>query len=206
MGLWGSMRMPSGTPGAPMDGGGSFGGPFGGHAFHGGFGAPHPQAGGPRTSLMEVFNRVSTAAAGGVMQSLLPGMMDMSRAFMKDGSGASAKEVSSTLGAGQSHYEAGILKGGAAAGPGDAGQDHGKVLRAPGDATSERDPSVRESGGTAKGAHPGSQGGDNLPRVPPRGFPGGGVGRRRRLSWRLSRRRRRRSWRGWWLPGSSRWR
>ena len=170
--------------------GGSNGALFGGGAFPGDYGIPPQHQGGPRTSLMEVFNRVSSVAAGGFMQSMLPGMTDVSRALTK--AGASVREVSSSLGAGPSNYENEVSKGGTGSAQGDQGQDHGKTSCAPGEATSERDPSVRESGGVVSGGgaqkqgnfsgsgafpSPGLHGGGGLHGGPPgSAFPGGGGG------------------------------
>ena len=149
-GLLGSLAS-NGARSGPM-GGGRFQGDYGGHQFH------HQ---GPKTSLMEVFNRVSSAAAGGVMQSLIPGVMDMSRSLSKACSGYGSMEGLGGKGFsnGGSHYETGGSKGGAAGGLGGTRSW---------EAISEKEPSVGETslsgnavpvstheGGGHQGGHPG---------------------------------------------------
>ena len=121
----------------PLTGHGHRQGHFGGGGVHcqGDYGPPPQYHAGPKTSLMEVFNRVSSMAAGGVMHSLIPGVAEMSKSFTKACSGTPALEVPSGRSS-MPGYEAGVIKGGTATVPGDAGQDHGKATCAPGEATS----------------------------------------------------------------------
>lgn len=83
------------------------------------------------------------------MQSLLPGVMDMSKSLSKACSGGSMMEYPMGKGYGSGHYETGGFKGGSAPVCGDPGQGQGKATCAPGDAVSERDQSVRESSAPA---------------------------------------------------------
>ena len=149
--MWGTMSMPPSTTCSPMEGGllgalvggGSRGGQAGSYAYSGEFGTSG-QRSTPKTSLMEVFNRVS--AAGGLVQSMIPGVAEVSKTFSRACSGGQAEGTAGVVPQAPSHYESGSVKGGTRPGGGDSGQDQQKSTCAPGEAISEAEPSVRETG------------------------------------------------------------
>ena len=125
-----AVKMSVGSPGVPKDKGllGALGnGDRGGLPNHQSLlpddGVPQQHPSGPRASLMEVFNRVSSATAGGVVSSLFPGMLEAPRSWM--GGGASGGRGGSHVvhEEGQKGYDSVVSKGGAACRDGGWGQE-----------------------------------------------------------------------------------
>ena len=116
------------------------------------YGDQHRLLGGPRTSLMEVFNRVS--AAGGAVQSMLPGVLESSKALM-GGHGLRSAEPQPWMGAAGKDFEVGSFQGGTRGGVRRAGQDHSCQPQDRGDPLASGDQGSNEQGGNPAGSHSG---------------------------------------------------
>ena len=106
----------------PLSGNGDRGGLPGLVCPPGDYGGFERHWSGPKASLMEVFNRVSSSATGSMVQSLFPGLADSSKSISW-GSNGPSMDMHSSRG-----YETGVFVGGTASGvPGSGHCQHAGV-------------------------------------------------------------------------------
>ena len=180
-----AVKMSVGSPGVPKDkgllgalGNGDRGGLRGHESLLPDYGVPQQQPSVPRASLMDVFNRVSSATAGGVVSSLFPGVLEAPRSWM--GGGASGGPGGSQVVHEEAPkgYDSVGSKGGTVGRDGGSGQEHhgGRAdqVSGPGGEDQPRDKAAQLQGSSSGGARGGGRGGsDGLDRERPGGTSGG---------------------------------